>query len=600
MSDQDQAFWLVKSSGRILGPYTKNRIRDLLREKEVVALDEVGLPKRKWNYIRDQKEFSGVLEELRIQQIKSGSDKTQTVGSHIDDITGSVTEAIIEDSADELTSDVEPLNFELTQEIPIQGDLEITAARDVTKTGRVVETNEPSSKRYGTEEQAKKNVSSFAQRLWRTTLYILAFSAILLVVNHYVLSPKSKSTKNYSELTIADAFYTNGMYERALKYYKKAYESGHENKEPLLRYGTLLIQLDRNTVEGVNLLQESLNFDPRNRVYVYAGIGLANIFDGNHIFANKHLREALNIEPNLTSAIVNLGWLRQREGAIDEAIDLYSSSIIKGAGRVDNSPYIYLSKALIEKWKKSGNQKYLDEAKNTLLSIVDNKTDYRQEALLLLTYIYSQASKSEDYFSTLERTLDTDPLLTSEHSHDLNIYHDGISWGSFIRMCDEIYEKNKQDSSAVALSGYCLLKGKDLVRAEQRFKELANKRTQSPLLLAVHAFYHQVVGNESHAAITLGKAIEGNKSGRKYSLPLILEARTCQEIGDDECALKKWKELLQKEEKNIQALSNIVILQTKKGNIQGLDTYVRDARLISDNYAPARYAETFLYDTKNK
>lgn len=601
MSDSDKATWLIKSSGRILGPFTKNRIRDLLRDKEIVALDEISLPKKKWSYIRDQKDFQDVIEEMRVQHLKSGHDKTQTMGASFDEITGSVTEAILNQQLDELTSDVEPLNYDLTQDIPSLNDIDQIQqiqVRDVTRTSADESTT--TTKHYGMHKEGAKNVTSFSQTLWRITLVVIFLSFVSLSVHKYFIKPQTQSQKNQNDISIANAFYTNGLYEQALVNYKKAFASGLDSKEPLLRYGTLLIQIERNTVEGVKMLEEALKFDPRNRVYVNAGIGLANIFDGDYIFAAKNLKDALDIEPNLTSAIVNLGWLRQREGALSDAIQLYSSAIIKGAGRVDNSPYIYLSKALVEKWKKTGDTKALNEAKNTLLSILDTKTDYKQEALFLLTYIYSQSAKTDEYFSTLERMLDTDPYLTGEHAHDLNIYHEGISWNSFIEMCEEIYRKNKEDASAVALSGYCSLRGGDLRKAEMRFSELANKRTQSPLLLGLHAYYHLQSSNDSHAAITLGKAIEMNKSGRQFSLPIILEARTCQELGDNECAIKKWKELLQKDEKNIQALSNIVILNIKKGSVQSLDSYVRDARSLSDNYAPARYAETYLYENRKK
>jgi len=267
VSDSDKANWLVKSSGRILGPFTKNRIRDLLRDKEIVALDEICLPKKKWSYIRDQKEYFDVLEEMRVQQLKMGHDKTQTMGASFDEITGSVTEAVLNQQLDEMTSDVEPLNYDLTQDIPSLNDQEQIQqinVRDVTQAS--VEEVPSSTKHYGLRQEAAKNVNSFSQTLWRITLVVIFLSFVSLSVHKYFIKPKTQNLKNKNEISIANALYTNGLYEQSLANYKIAYASGLEFKEPLLRYGTLLIQIERNTVEGVRILEEALKFDPRNRV----------------------------------------------------------------------------------------------------------------------------------------------------------------------------------------------------------------------------------------------------------------------------------------------------------------------------------------------
>ncbi|MCB9025095.1 MAG: tetratricopeptide repeat protein [Bdellovibrionaceae bacterium] len=597
MSQHDESLWLLKSSGRILGPYSLKKVSDLLRSKEIVPLDEVCLPKKRWQYLRDQKEFHRVIEEIRVQQIKSASENTETMGAQVDDMTASVTEALQNAVSDELTGDIEPLNDELTQDIPIRDIIEDTA-RDVSDTGRMEEGIK--SKRYGTQEIAKKNVQSFSKTVWNFTFVTVVIVSVILLTNHFLIKPRNKNSMNLNDLTIANAFYTNGKYTEALKYYKKAYQSNPENKEPYIRYGTLLIALDRQTVEGKRILNEAMEFDPRNRVYSLAGMGLANLFEQDLNSAEKNFNEVLKLDPNLTSAIINLGWMAEINKDIKKAIENYSSSIIKGSGRLDNSAYIYLSKALISLWKETGNLKYLNEAKNNLLSIVDDRLDYRQEGLFLLSYIYSQLDQAELFFETMEKLLDTDPYLTREHAHDLNVYHDGISWSAFFNMCEEIYKKHNQEASAVTLSGYCALRAEKFNIAEMRFTELVNIRTKNPLLLAHHAFFLQVMDRGSASALTLGKAIEENKKNKKYNLPLVLQARSCQTEQDISCAIEKWQELSDKDEKSIEAKSYLVLLKAQQGQFSGLDSLVREARSISPNYAPAKYAETFLYDSKNK
>lgn len=605
MTQQEEPLWIVKTSGRVIGPLTQSKVKQLLLSKEIVPLDEACKPRRRWQYLRDLKEYTEVLEELRVQQIRASSDNTQTSRMQGDELTASVTANLGYNATDELTGDVEPINFEVTQDIPISdlgdmdedGDSSDSSFRDVTSTG----TTEAGSKaeKYVSSDDAQKSVKSFSYQIWKFTIVIVLITAGFLLSNQFLLKPQKEKSTSRDALTTAEALYFVGKYRDALKYYDVALGHGVENKEPYVRYGTLLIQLDRDTVKGKRILSEALEFDQRNKVYVLAGLGLANILNGEYIFAKKNFEEVLELEPNQTAAIINLGWLLLREGNLDAAIKYFGSAIIKRSGEIDNSAYIYLSKALISKWVNSGNIKNLMEAKNNLLTIVDGKTDYRQEGLFLLTYIYSQLKETENYFRTIESLLDTDPELTENHAHDLFVYHDGISWAAFAPLCEEIYKKQKGDATAVALSGYCALKGNQLKRADERFVELANKRTQNPLLLAHHAYYYQKTGNDNHAAVTLGKAAKNNR-GKEYILPLMLEARNCQELGDEECSLKLWNEILSKDENSIQALTNIAAIQVKNRQLKNGENYIRRALSISDKYTPAKYVEAQIYEAKNK
>ena len=597
MSAQDSQQWLVKSSGRILGPFSQKKVVELLRSKEIFPLDEICLPRRRWQYLRDQKEFTKILEEIRIQQIKEASEHTETMGSQVDDMTASVTEAIQNSISDELTGDVDPINDDLTVDIPIR-EVEEAKTRDVSSTGKVE--SAAKGKRYGTQDVAKRNVESFTNIIWRFTFFTIFIVSGILAVNHFLIKPEKRNAMTLNDLTMADALYTNGKYAESLHYYRKAYLLNPNNKEPYVRYGTLLIAIERQTVEGKRILQEAMEFDPRNRIYSLLGMGLANLMEGDTQFAEESFQESLKYDPNLTAAIINLGWLSERNGNFKQAIENYSSAIIRGAGRIDNSPYIYLSKALIHQWQQSGDLKYLNEAKNNLLTIVDERLDYRQEGLFLLAFIYSQLKKAESFFETLEKLLDTDPYLTREHAHDLNVYHDGISWNAFFDMCEDIYKRHNQEASAVTLSGYCALRAEKWDIAERRFAELVNIRVKNPLLLAHHAHYLNMTDKASAAALTLGKAVEENKKNKKYNLPIILLARSCQTEGDIDCAIEKWQELAHKDEKSVQAKSNLVILKAQNGAVSGLDSLVREALILSPNYAPAKYAETFLYDIKNR
>ena len=43
--------WLVKSSTRILGPFTRDEVMTLLSRRQVTIIDEIRQPDGRWNYI---------------------------------------------------------------------------------------------------------------------------------------------------------------------------------------------------------------------------------------------------------------------------------------------------------------------------------------------------------------------------------------------------------------------------------------------------------------------------------------------------------------------------------------------------------------------
>ncbi len=72
--EKDETIWLVKSGDRILGPYSGEEIKNKLHEKELVVIDEVVMPMRRWRYIRDEPAFALVVEEVRKSHLSMRED----------------------------------------------------------------------------------------------------------------------------------------------------------------------------------------------------------------------------------------------------------------------------------------------------------------------------------------------------------------------------------------------------------------------------------------------------------------------------------------------------------------------------------------------
>ena len=61
--------WLVKSNGKICGPYTKDEVEKNLLRRDLVIIDEITAPMEMWRLIRDHESFSKIVKNLVIEEI---------------------------------------------------------------------------------------------------------------------------------------------------------------------------------------------------------------------------------------------------------------------------------------------------------------------------------------------------------------------------------------------------------------------------------------------------------------------------------------------------------------------------------------------------
>ncbi len=101
--------WLVKSSTRILGPFTLTELTDQLKTRTVSIIDEVRLPEGRWLYVRENKLFLEIVRNIREEQdAHSEQTMTQSIALHTSTKTDSIQQY------DEHTLTPVPPNMDLT------------------------------------------------------------------------------------------------------------------------------------------------------------------------------------------------------------------------------------------------------------------------------------------------------------------------------------------------------------------------------------------------------------------------------------------------------------------------------------------------------
>src|SRR4051812_45500802 len=66
--------WLIKSSSKIIGPYSATEVAQLLIKKHISIIDEVRQPRGRWAYIRETPIFSEIVHNLRSEQANSAEE----------------------------------------------------------------------------------------------------------------------------------------------------------------------------------------------------------------------------------------------------------------------------------------------------------------------------------------------------------------------------------------------------------------------------------------------------------------------------------------------------------------------------------------------
>ena len=77
--------WIVKTSGRVIGPYSTEQLKVELLKRHISVIDEIKKPKGRWTFLREHPELSSLLDEVRRQlELIKEDTKTPFAQTHTD------------------------------------------------------------------------------------------------------------------------------------------------------------------------------------------------------------------------------------------------------------------------------------------------------------------------------------------------------------------------------------------------------------------------------------------------------------------------------------------------------------------------------------
>lgn len=565
--------WLVKSSGRILGPHPIAKIVDLLRTREVSVLDEISSPSRRWQTIQYHSDFKDIVDNLRRANVSDKTETTWTPTSGTSGMTQTLTDLTNGSVTSELTEEI--TNFgDSRKEIVIHNVQEQKQANTAPNySGRFQATHD---QRTAINRQVEKTTRG----LWLITVIIL------LAVGGFIYQKRTRVTEGGKAAVVSPSSVREkvqtGQYAEALRDLKTMFPDGNPNADMAIYYGSLVLQVEGQTVIGRRALHTVIAGKRPEMKQAYTGLGIADILDNQLAQAKDNFDKALALDPQYVPAIVDSAIVALKGGDYTRAKTLAQQAL--KLNPMQGEALLVLAEAQLYLYKSSPSHADLNQVIKQIKEFRSKQWDYASE--LGFYALYFEALKQDKQLDEkLREYLDMDPALTEDHRHNVFIYRGNAQWKVLARLCEQMVEKLADSARASTLLASCF--GHE-GRWDQARKAIEKAVQQSPKDALVQAWYSYILKESSEfnqASVVLGHAAEFNRTGN-YLLPVLLQARFCANNEEVDCARDTWQRIYERNSDNLLAVSGLAWSYAKKGTRGEAQKYLERGMHISPEYIP--------------
>lgn len=570
---RDELLWLVKSSGRILGPFPTDKIADLLRTREISVLDEISPPLRRWQTLQYHDEFREVVDSLRKASLSERTEATWTP------VTGGLTQTLTDLDGGELTQEI---TGDLDSFTNTAKEIVVHNVQEQTYT----QANAASASRYqshqGQNTAIQRQVQKTTRGLWIVTAVIL-ISAAAFIFQRRMSAGGFEIRQSQSSLKQSVTSQVQmGHYAEALKELKSYYADPLQSGDLAIYFGSLLIQVENQTVMGRRLLLSVLAAHRPEAKLAYAGLGVADLIDSQLDSARDNFQEALNLDPNYMPALVNLIAVQLQKGDYLGA----KQAALRALRTSPDQPeaLIMLAEAQLYLFKNNNNLNDLSEVHRMIKNYRLKHWDYAGELGFYSLY-FDFLKRDHQLEDRLQAYLDIDPRLTLDHRHNVFIYKGRLQWKVLGRYCEQMVDQLGEGPRILALQASCLAREARWDASRRAIEKAMHQAPKDPLVQAWYSYVLRESGDTDQAGVVLGRATELNRRG-EFVLPSLMQARFCQAAGLVDCARENWQRIYERDLDNLPAVAGLAWVQMQiKSNKEAAKMVAKGLKLSSD-YIP--------------
>lgn len=575
-----QRNWLIKSSTRILGPFTFIEVVEQLRSKQISIIDEIRQPQGRWAYVRENPRFLEVVKTIRNEQDSSSEQTmTQSIAQHT-----SITRTDITHLTDELTPTPTPSHFNQDLTPP---PISEAVLRDIVPTKETMNVQggraKTVEKSYGSSSDTRV-MGKIRRRSHVLTLAIAAIGILVVATVFMTVSRKGQEkTLGYDEMVARALRYKSlGLYEKSLGMYHSAIKIREPDFETQVKMANLLISEDRQSLVGRRVLERALIQEGRSRAEVveaYLGIAVSYMMDGDLKQAEDTLQKAIGHEPFNISALLNLAIIQLKKGNYGSAMRDFDAIYRKNPQSV--LALFGRSVASVEYAKENGDTLVLSNLVRDIRTNLHKTAYLRQELILFLIYAQSLLGDVDGVNQSVVQFLSQMPGQSGNFVHPLEVDWRFTQWDYVEKYCSEVYNKQTPHPELKALRAICYMEVKRDAEAQKLLSEALAEAPKDPYVLITQAAYLTRVGRFPEAQVIL-------KAPEVQSLPLknLLLGEMCVSVDDVNCAHAYFSQAFAQDSRNANALLGLAWVVLKGNERTTAYDYIRAGLQSEPNFLP--------------
>ncbi len=299
-----EKMWLVRSSSRLIGPYSLEEIVELLTYNQVSFIDEIRRPKSRWNLIRD---YPYLTETVKNNRDKLNINNTKT--SPLSLITSTFTKTEKLDQTMTVTS-TQPIKVDFDQIKDIEPLKEVPFSFN-PKAGNKATAAQPNAavaKSYGllNDQKVKEELKRQQDGLRRN---VIIGSVILIagIVGFKFVQKMREIDRARAKVEKISQFYNLRLYQKAFQLYKETSLSIEVPRETLDLIAPARITMGREINDLRNQITSVVDSsNTKKRSELYNLIGLTYQIEGDNLRAQDSFKKSLVQDP--LNEYANINW----------------------------------------------------------------------------------------------------------------------------------------------------------------------------------------------------------------------------------------------------------------------------------------------------
>ena len=588
--EADDPIWLVKAGDRVMGPFTRAEIKTRLFEKEIVVIDEVITPTRRWRYIRDEPLFAAIVEEIRKLHLNSRDDtELGTFSKTIDDPEKTVTPIPISTATASSGAEATPRVRDVEA---------IEEKTTIVPPNRANGAPAAQVRSYGSsnDQRVQADIGRSNRAIWITAIVIVIVAGFLF---YRFQNPAPVRTGGESSTILASARKARqvGDFRAAINFYEQLRSTNKADEDALIDLAVLRLRTGDESVPPSRILDSisAQSLSGERAAKFFTAKGLVALSEENRL---QGARQTFDLALKADRSFAPAAFNRAMSDFIDPKFDFSNrDSAIKLASefnRISSLPSLDVSgrnaaKIMSAIVKLKNRESVLaKQTREELEKFQRSAVQFWQEASFLRAYARYLSGQTTQAGRDLRITLGADPFVTDEHVTDPYLYVGPLSWRLFLPMCEEILNGvnatvSKPDASVETMYNFCRFKaGDNPEQVRERMDALEARSVSDPLVRSVSAYMVMGIAPEqAKAKVSDATAIVSWDLGR------ILRGRLCGHQ-DMECLYRTFREtaLMPTGIYFKVGAARYLATQNDAANRMLENDSIEEVRRISPNYGP--------------